>query len=53
MDWHQIKYFQKLANIQNFTKAADELVLSQSALSRSILKLENEIGIPLFGSLSW
>lgn len=48
MDWHQIKYFQKLANIQNFTKAADELVLSQSALSRSILKLENEIGIPLF-----
>lgn len=48
MDWHQLKYFQKLADIQNFTKAADELVLSQSALSRSILKLENEIGIPLF-----
>lgn len=48
MDLHQLKYFQTLADIQNFTKAADELVLSQSALSRSILRLEEELGIPLF-----
>lgn len=48
MDFHQLKYFQTLAGIGNFTKAAEELVLSQSALSRSILKLEEELGIPLF-----
>ncbi|MBI4856116.1 MAG: LysR family transcriptional regulator [Acetobacterium woodii] len=48
MDYHQLKYFQKLADIGNYTKAADELDLSQSALSRSILRLEEEIGVPLF-----
>ena len=48
MDFHQLKYFQTLAQIGNFTKAANDLVLSQSALSRSILKLEEELGIPLF-----
>nr|WP_320025071.1 LysR family transcriptional regulator [uncultured Acetobacterium sp.] len=48
MDYQQLKYFQKLADIGNYTKAADELDLSQSALSRSILKLEEEIGAPLF-----
>jgi DNA-binding transcriptional LysR family regulator len=48
MDWHQLKYFQTLANAGSFTKASDELVLSQPALSRSILRLEEEIGVPLF-----
>ena len=48
MDYHQLKYFQKLADIGNYTKAADELALSQSALSRSILRLEEEIGVPIF-----
>lgn len=48
MDWHQLKYFQTLANICNFSKAADELVLSQSALSRSISRLEEELGVSLF-----
>ncbi|OXS25989.1 MAG: LysR family transcriptional regulator [Acetobacterium sp. MES1] len=48
MEYHQLKYFQKLADIGNYTKAADELNLSQSALSRSILRLEEEIGVPLF-----
>ncbi len=48
MDWHQLKYFQTLANIENFTKASVELVLSQPALSRSISRLEEEIGVPLF-----
>jgi len=47
MDYHQLKYFQKLADIGNYTKSADELDLSQSALSRSILRLEEEIGVPL------
>ena len=42
MDFHQLKYFQKLAETCNFTKAADDLVLSQSALSRSILSLKKK-----------
>jgi LysR family transcriptional activator of glutamate synthase operon len=48
MDWHQLKYFQTLASEENITKAADKLNLSQPALSRSISRLEEEIGVPLF-----
>jgi len=48
MEWQQLEYFQALAKHQNFTKAADELALTQSALSRSIAKLEEEMGVPLF-----
>lgn len=48
MDLHQLKYFQKLATILHFTKTADELSLSQPALSRSISRLEQELGVPLF-----
>lgn len=48
MDWNQLKYFQTLANLESFTKAAEELALSQPALSRSISRLEEEIGVPLF-----
>ncbi|MEX2104025.1 MAG: LysR family transcriptional regulator, partial [Bacilli bacterium] len=48
MDWQQLIYFQKLASVLNFTKAADELALTQPALSRSIARLEEELGAPLF-----
>lgn len=48
MDWYQLKYFQTLARILNFTKTAEELALSQPALSRSISRLEEELGVPLF-----
>ena len=48
MEWQQLEYFQSLAKHQNFTKAAEELALTQSALSRSIAKLEEELGVPLF-----
>lgn len=48
MDWHQLKYFQTLADICNVSKAAEELTLSQPALSRTISRLEEEIGVPLF-----
>jgi DNA-binding transcriptional LysR family regulator len=48
MDCNQLKYFQTLARICNYTKSSDELSLSQSALSRSISKLEEELGVPLF-----
>ncbi len=48
MDFDQLYYFQIVAKHQSFTKASEELNLSQPALSRSILRLEEEIGIPLF-----
>jgi LysR family transcriptional regulator, transcription activator of glutamate synthase operon len=48
MDWDQLKYFQTLAKVENFTRASIELTLSQPALSRSISRLEEEIGVPLF-----
>ncbi|ACT03157.1 LysR family transcriptional regulator [Paenibacillus sp. JDR-2] len=48
MEWQQIEYFQTLARLQHVTRAADQLSLSQPALSRSLAKLEEELGVPLF-----
>lgn len=48
MDLHQLKNFTVLAEVGNFTRAAEQLHLSQSALSRSIQRLEEELGQPLF-----
>jgi LysR family hydrogen peroxide-inducible transcriptional activator len=43
-----LEQFVVLARTGNFTRAAEELHLSQPALSRSIQKLEEQIGQPLF-----
>jgi LysR family hydrogen peroxide-inducible transcriptional activator len=51
MEISQLRYFLKLAEVGQFTRAASELALSQPALSRSILKLEEELGQPLFERL--
>lgn len=48
MEWQQIEYFQKVAQLQHMTKAAEALSISQPALSRSIARLEEELGISLF-----
>ncbi|GAY75862.1 LysR family transcriptional regulator [Sporolactobacillus inulinus] len=48
MEWQQIEYFQKVAQLQHMTQAAEDLSISQPALSRSIARLEEELGIPLF-----
>lgn len=48
MDMSQLKYFQILAGAGSFTKASEDLNLSQPALSRSISRLEEEMGVPLF-----
>jgi len=48
IEWHQLEYFKTVAVTQNFTQAAKILSISQPALSRSIAKLEGEIGFALF-----
>jgi DNA-binding transcriptional LysR family regulator len=48
MEWSQLEYFKTMAEMQHFTQAAKKLSISQSALSRSIAKLEEELGFSLF-----
>jgi DNA-binding transcriptional LysR family regulator len=48
MEWQQLEYFQTLARMQHMTRAAETLSISQPALSRSIARLEEELGVPLF-----
>lgn len=48
MNLHLLEQFVALARTKNFTRAAEELHLSQSALSRAIQKIEDQIGQPLF-----
>lgn len=48
MELTQLRYFQIMATIKHFTKAAKFAAISQSALSRSIAKLEQEFGCSLF-----
>ncbi|MDL2258943.1 LysR family transcriptional regulator [Eubacteriales bacterium OttesenSCG-928-K08] len=44
----QLSNFQVLAKMQHMTHAADALHIAQSALSRSLKKLEEELGVQLF-----
>ena len=48
MTFTQLNIFSKLAELQNFTKTADELQISQSAISHAIKTLEKEWNIQLF-----
>ena len=48
MDLDQLRYFLRVAERQSFTKAAADLGISQPALSRSIRKLEEDLGQPVF-----
>ncbi|KHD23955.1 LysR family transcriptional regulator [Vibrio caribbeanicus] len=47
MDLKRLHYFNQLAKTGNFTKAADQLGIAQSALSTSIKKLEQQLGLKL------
>ena len=48
MEWQQLEYFRVVAKTEHFRNAAELLNISQPALSRSIIKLEEELGINLF-----
>lgn len=48
MDTKQIEYILKIAEENNITKAAEKLYITQSALNQQLLKLEKELGTPLF-----
>lgn len=48
MNWQYLKYFEVVARQEHYTRAADELFITQSALSKSIDNLERELGFPLF-----
>jgi len=48
MNIQNIKFFTTVANLENMSKAADLLHVSQSSLSKAISNLEKELGVALF-----
>lgn len=48
MTLKEIEYVIAIAKYESFSKAADAIFVSQSALSQSITKLEKELGLQLF-----
>ncbi|MHA1553354.1 MAG: LysR family transcriptional regulator [Alphaproteobacteria bacterium] len=48
MDWDKLRIFHAAAQAGSFTHAGEALNLSQSAVSRQVSALEQDLGIPLF-----
>lgn len=48
MELRQLRYVEQVARYSNFSKAASELHVTQQTLSQQIMKLEDEIGFPIF-----
>jgi DNA-binding transcriptional LysR family regulator len=48
MEFYQLTYFLAAAQTQNFRRAAELCLVAQSALSRQIAALENELEVELF-----
>ena len=48
LDWDKLRVFHAAAEAGSFTHAAETLHLSQSAISRQVSALEQEVGVPLF-----
>jgi len=48
MDLKQLRVFLEVANSEGFTRAAQKLHIAQSAISTSIRKLEEDLGVVLF-----
>lgn len=51
MDFKQYQYVLKIAELQNLTRAANELHITQPSLSHYIARIEEEMGAPLFNIL--
>lgn len=48
MNLNQLTYFVTLAQIENYTRAAKRLDITQPSLSHAISNLEKELKVPLF-----
>src|ERR1700750_174699 len=48
MEMHQVRYFRAVAQLLNFTRAAEECNVTQPSLTRAIKQLEAELGGDLF-----
>ena len=48
MDFRKVLYFHCVAKYMNFSKAAEEYHIAQTAMSRAIANLESELGFKLF-----
>ncbi len=48
MELQQLEYFRVVARTQHVTQAAEELAITQPALSRAMARLERDLGVALF-----
>lgn len=48
MNLDHLRYFVKLSELRHYTRAAEQLCISQPSLSHAISQLESELGVPLF-----
>ena len=48
LDWHNLQVFVVAAEVENFSVAAQELNLSQPAVTQRIRSLEKQLGVELF-----
>jgi DNA-binding transcriptional LysR family regulator len=52
MELRHLRYFLAVAETRNFTRAAAQCFVAQSALSEQVARLEAEVGAPLFARTS-
>ena len=48
MNLFYLRYFVTLAHVQHYTRAAEQLCITQPSLSHAIMQLEKELGVQLF-----
>ncbi|MCE7010962.1 LysR substrate-binding domain-containing protein [Kibdelosporangium philippinense] len=48
MDLLALRYFQAVARLEHVGRAADQLRVAQPSLSRTLARLESDLGVPLF-----
>ena len=48
MNLFYLRYFVTLARVRHYTKAAEQLCITQPSMSHAISEMEKELGVPLF-----